>query len=189
MRSLANQHQFNLRRWAELVADPKLAELPNKIETDRDGEIIMSPPADSDHGDRQGEIGHQLKGSSPKGRMIVECPVSTSEGTKVPDVAWLSEDHPQVLERKVLAVVPAPDLCIEILSPSNSVEEITRKKALYFEAGAKEVWICDAEGTIEFSATSGVLAASNIFPQFPKRIYTYGEQAAIGMKREKTGAE
>jgi hypothetical protein len=66
MRSLADQHQFNLRRWAELVADPKLADLPNKIETDRDGDIIMSPPADRDHGDRQIEIGHQLKGSVPK---------------------------------------------------------------------------------------------------------------------------
>jgi Uma2 family endonuclease len=177
MRSLADQHQFNLRRWAELVADPKVAGLANKIETDRDGQIIMSPPADSDHGDRQAEIGYQLKGSWPKGKVVTECPVSTSDGTKVPDVAWLSEEHPQVLERKVLAVVPAPDICIEILSPSNTVEEITRKKALYFEAGAKEVWICDAEGALEFCSSGGVLAASNIFPKFPKRIYTYGEQA------------
>ena len=66
MRSSADQHQFNLHRWAELVADPKLAELPNKIETDRDGEIIMNPPADSGHGDRQSEIAHQLKGSAPR---------------------------------------------------------------------------------------------------------------------------
>jgi Uma2 family endonuclease len=189
MRSLADQHQFNLRRWAELVANPKLADLPNKIEADRDGDIIMSPPADRDHGDRQIEIGHQLKGSVPKGAVISECAVSTSEGTKVPDVAWLSEEHPQVLERKVLVAVPAPDICIEILSPSNTVQEIARKKALYFEAGAKEVWICDAEGSLEFCSSSAVLAASNIFPQFPKRIYTYGEQAAMEMKREKAAAE
>jgi len=189
MRSLADQHQFNLRRWAELVADPKLAELPNKIETDRDGDIIMSPPADSDHGDRQAQISHQLLSSRPKGRVVAECAVSTSEGTKVPDVAWVSEDHPQALERKVLAAYPAPDICIEILSPSNTVEEIARKKALYFEAGAKEVWICDLEGSLEFCSSSGVLLASNIFPQFPKRIYTYAEQVAIEMKREKLAAE
>jgi Uma2 family endonuclease len=189
MRSLADQHQLNLRRWAELVADPKLADLPNKIETDRDGEIIMSPPADSGHGDRQLEIGHQLKGLVPKGRVITECAVSTSKGTKVPDVMWLSKDHPKILEDKALALYPAPDICIEILSPSNTVEEIAGKKALYFEAGAKEVWICDAEGTMEFSGASGVLQVSNIFPDFPKRIYTYGEQTAMEIKREKLAAE
>ena len=175
-RSLAEQHQFNLCRWAESVADPKLADLPNKIETDRDGDIIMSPPADSDHGDRQAEIAYQLKGLWPKGKVVTECAVSTSDGTKVPEVAWLSNDHPQVLERNVLAAYPAPDICIEILSPGNSAEEITRKKALYFEAGAKEVWICDVEGALEFCSSSGVLLTSNIFPQFPKRVYTYGEQ-------------
>src|SRR5271165_2490471 len=82
MRSLAEQHEFNVRRWAELVADPKLAAVPNKIETDADGKIIMSPPADSDHGDRQAEIAYQLKGSLPKGKVITECGVSTSGGTK-----------------------------------------------------------------------------------------------------------
>ncbi|MBV8375665.1 MAG: Uma2 family endonuclease, partial [Verrucomicrobia bacterium] len=83
----------------------------------------------------------------------------------------------------------APDICIEILSPSNSVEEIARKKTLYFETGAKEVWICDGDGSLEFCASSGVLPSSNIFPQFPKRIYTYPEQAAIETKREKAAAE
>jgi hypothetical protein len=75
MRSLAEQHEFNVRRWTELVADPKLASVPNKIETDRDGKIIMSPPADSDHGDRQIQIGHQLTGLLPKGRVIAELGV------------------------------------------------------------------------------------------------------------------
>ena len=98
MRSLAEQHEFNLRRWAELLADPKLAAMPNKIETDRDGKIIVNPPVDGDHGDRQAEIGSQLTGSRPKGRAIIECGVSTSEGTKVPDVAWLSSKHPEVLK-------------------------------------------------------------------------------------------
>jgi len=35
---------FNLRRWAELLADRELAKVEGRIETDRHGHIIMSPP-------------------------------------------------------------------------------------------------------------------------------------------------
>ena len=183
MRSLAEQHEFNVRRWAELVADPKLAAVPNKIETDAEGKIIMSPPADGDHGDRQAETAHQLKGSLPKGRVITECGVSTSGGTKVPDVVWFSSQHPQVLQARILAAKPAPEICIEILSPDNTAKEIREKTALYFEAGAREVWICDLEGKMRFLSPTGDLSASPQFPEFPKVILTYVEKVAL--EREK----
>jgi len=183
MRSLAEQHEFNVRRWAELVADRKLASVPNKIETDRDGKIIMSPPAAGGHGDRQIQIGHQLTGLVPKGRVIAELGVSTSEGTKVPDVAWLSTEHPQVLSDTMLAAKPAPEICIEILSPDNTEKEIGEKTALYFEAGAREVWICDLEGKMRFLSPTGDLSRSRLFPEFPRAIYTFAERLAL--EREK----
>ena len=39
----------------------------------------------------------------------------------------------------------APDLAIEILSPSNTATEINRKKNLYLKAGVLEFWIVDPE--------------------------------------------
>ena len=39
----------------------------------------------------------------------------------------------------------APDLVIEILSPSNTATEINRKKNLYLKAGVPEFWIVDPE--------------------------------------------
>ena len=39
----------------------------------------------------------------------------------------------------------APDLVIEILSPSNTVAEMIRKKNLYLKAGVQEFWIIDPE--------------------------------------------
>ena len=39
----------------------------------------------------------------------------------------------------------APDLVIEILSPSNTVTEMLRKKNLYQKAGVLEFWIIDPE--------------------------------------------
>jgi len=42
----------------------------------------------------------------------------------------------------------APDLVIEILSPSNSATEMERKFLLYKEAGVREYWIVDSKNNI-----------------------------------------
>lgn len=39
----AEQTALNLRRRNEIVADPELARLPHRIETDRHGHIPMNP--------------------------------------------------------------------------------------------------------------------------------------------------
>ena len=167
------------------MADRKLASVPNKIETDRDGKIIMSPPAAGGHGDRQVQIAHQLTGLLPKGRVIAELGVSTSEGTKVPDIAWLSREHPQVLNDTMLAAKPAPEICIEILSPENTAKEIQEKAAFYFEAGAREVWICDLEGKTRFLSPTDDLSRSRLFPEFPKAIYTFAERLALEREKDR----
>jgi hypothetical protein len=43
LHSSERQTAFNLNRWRELLADPELARLPHRIETDRHGRILMSP--------------------------------------------------------------------------------------------------------------------------------------------------
>jgi Uma2 family endonuclease len=65
----------------------------------------------------------------------------------------------------------APELCIEILSPSNSASEINEKRALYFDAGAAEVWVCNLDGSITFFVSPDhQITASSICPAFPGRI-------------------
>ncbi|PYJ06777.1 MAG: hypothetical protein DME25_05680 [Verrucomicrobia bacterium] len=51
------QTRFNLHRWAELLEDYELAKIESRIETDRHGHIIMSPPPAPSHGSFQLEIG------------------------------------------------------------------------------------------------------------------------------------
>jgi len=51
------------------------------------------------------------------------------------------------------------------------------KKALYFEAGAKEVWFCDGDGRLFFfmaGAPEQTREASELCPGFPVRIDTPG---------------
>jgi Uma2 family endonuclease len=54
----------------------------------------------------------------------------------------------------------APELCIEIVSPSNSKEEMTNKVQLYLQAGAAEVWIVWENGIVDYYDKTGKLEFS-----------------------------
>ena len=51
MAEIHDQEAFNLDRWDEVCADPVLAALDHRIEPDRHGPIILTPPPGFDHGD------------------------------------------------------------------------------------------------------------------------------------------
>ena len=62
-------------------------------------------------------------------------------------MVWMSAGYFRELEAKEpLVLERAPEICVEVLSPSNSKPEMEEKRALYFEAGAQEVWICGLDG-------------------------------------------
>ena len=44
------------------------------------------------------------------------------------------------------------------------------KRQIYFERGALEVWLCDAEGKLTFFNSAGELARSALFPDFPTQL-------------------
>ena len=170
-----NQTAFNLRRWSQLHTDPRivsdLAKVEGRIETDRHGHIMMLPPPGPSHGSFQSEIGHLLRTLLPKGRVITECPISTADGVKAADVVWSSRSRLEVVERKSL-LTAAPEICVEVLSPDNTRIEMAEKRALYFAAGASEVWICDLRGQMIFftGAASRGQKSSKLCPEFPRAI-------------------
>src|SRR5437588_5847719 len=86
------QTAFNLRRWTELLANRELAKVEGRIETDRHGRIIMSPPPAPSHGSFQAKIAVLLERHLTTGRVLTECPVSTADGVKATDVAWASSE-------------------------------------------------------------------------------------------------
>ena len=143
------QTAFNLRRWEELVCDPAVAKIEGRIETDRHGHIIMSPPPAPSHGSYQAAIAHLLLTLLREGRVLSECPISTADGVKAADVAWASPDSMRKVGKQV-CFPQAPEICVEVLSPSNTKAESDEKMALYFDAGAKEVWQCDDSGKMSF---------------------------------------
>jgi Uma2 family endonuclease len=93
----------------------------------------------------------------------------------VPDVAWISDERWASLKPHEPSCSLAPEICIEILSPSNPAGEMhgttekPGKRELYFKAGAKEFWMCDESG-ISFYGPSGQLPKSEICPEFPAKV-------------------
>ncbi|MEN1681053.1 MAG: Uma2 family endonuclease [Planctomycetota bacterium] len=148
--------------WSDILADPTLQDLPYKIETNAFGQIVMSP-ASNQHGDLQGVILALLNELLPDGRALVECSIGTDIGVKVPDVAWRSRAFLDAHSGED-PYSRAPEICVEVLSPSNSPREIDEKRAAYFRAGAREVWLCSEQGDVEFYDESGRIERSGLAP-------------------------
>ncbi len=154
--------------WEELCADPALQDLPYRIELNGLNQIVMSPLYFR-HGRSQAEICTLLTNLLPQGRASVESAVMTSDNVKVPDVIWATHEFIRQ-HADAYALPTAPDICVEVLSPTNRAAEIDQKRALYFESGAREVWICGLKGEMEFYAPAGALERSALCPEFPARI-------------------
>ena len=155
-------------RWSEVLTDKSLTNLPYKIELDEWGNIVMSP-ASNRHAFLQMTIALWLNGFKEQGIVFQECSVQTEKGVKVADVVWGSA---RFFARHQLATpyLLAPELCVEVLSPSNSMAEMREKKELYFAKGAKEFWVCDDTGQMIFFAPLGELERSELFPTFPRQL-------------------
>jgi Uma2 family endonuclease len=155
--------------WEEILRDPNLRDLPYKIETNEHGQIVMSPPPSPPHGFRQPRIARLLEDLLPEGHVATEMPVRTAKGTKGVDACWFSAERRAEAVRESQSII-APEICVEILSPSNTEDEMLEKKALYFEAGAEEVWLCDEDGRMRFFGPDGEREQSARAPSFPQHV-------------------
>ncbi|MBI5386162.1 MAG: Uma2 family endonuclease [Verrucomicrobia bacterium] len=155
--------------WTEICEDKLLAVLPNRIESDRWGNIVMSPPPRFRHVEFQNEIAEALRRLIRGGKSYTECPVQTSEGVKAVDVAWISRERRLSKPNDPMLLV-APEICVEVESPSNSPDELMERKRLYFEKGAQEFWLCDQNGGMTFFDHAGEIPQSKLCPDFPKQV-------------------
>lgn len=145
-------------RWDEVLKDPSLQDLPYKIELNAWGKVEMSP-ASNRHGRLQIVLGAELMKQLPDGVSISECSILTQIGIRVPDVVWASARF-MASCGEATPYTRAPEICIEITSPSNVQAEIEEKRAAYLAAGAEEVWLVSEDGAIRYFGRSGEMARS-----------------------------
>ena len=126
-------------RYRELCDDPCFANVQGKVEIDVWGRVMMTPPPAYYHGVVQARLMEVLR-TLADGQVAVETPIATPAGLFVADVTWASDDFLRAHMDKI-ALERAPEVCIEVVSPSNSRMELNEKRDAYLASGAKEVWI------------------------------------------------
>ena len=154
--------------WKEVCEDPNLQDLPYKIETNDRGQIVMSPTY-AWHGKFAFRIAQRLEELLPGGESSVETAIRTAKGTKVADAIWCTAERWSQI-KDAYDVPVAPEICVEVRSPTNTDAEIDEKRQLCLDAGAEEVWIYDEEGQITVCDEDGQREASRRAPSFPSRI-------------------
>lgn len=153
-----------VKRWEEALENPYLKNLPYKIELNKFGQLLMSP-ASNRHGRTQFDVGTEIKARKQSGVIIIECSILTSEGVKVADVAWASDEF--IAEFGEQTPYPkAPEICVEVKSPANSKSEMEEKIRLYLEKGAQEVWIVDEKSKTTFYTHTGKISKSKLVENF-----------------------
>ena len=153
--------------WQKVCEHPDLQNLTFKIEMNERGQIVMSP-VKVYHSAFQGKIAALLYLNMKDGAVLSECAIQTDKGIKVADVAWASADRFERIKEETACSI-APEICVEVLSLSNSDEEMDEKRELYLKSGAKEVWFCDEKGRIRFFDSEGAKKSVRM-PDFPEKI-------------------
>lgn len=144
-------------RYRALCDDPCYANVPGKIELDIWGRILMTP-ASFYHGVLQGRLCRAL--AELGGEAAVETPVLTLLGLFVADVAWASSRFMRAHGAET-PLTCSPEICIEVVSPSNSVKELREKTDAFLACGAEEVWIVYPQSKrCEFYGRDGLMPSS-----------------------------
>jgi Uma2 family endonuclease len=147
-----------LVRYQDLCDNRCFANVPGKIEIDVWGRLVMTPPSYY-HGLVQGRLCRAL--APLGGETGVETPIATASGLFVADVTWAAGQFMRAHAGEI-ALQQAPDLCIEVASPSNSRDELEEKTAAYLAAGAREVWIVYLKSKrYEFYGPQGLIERSS----------------------------
>jgi Uma2 family endonuclease len=123
----------------------RLPDQPGKREL-LEGDLIELPPAEFEHNRNAHQIYEMLKAAviaaHARGEAAELGEVYIEMGYKLPGDVYVQPDvsvtHRAQAVRKYLTGAPA--IAIEIVSPSNTAEEMETKVALYFQHGAREVW-------------------------------------------------
>jgi len=152
--------------WEHLCTTPGFSHPGFTCEVSPDGRVIMSPTFNY-HGWFQAKLTILLAQHAPDGEPFVELAVLTPAGLFEVDVAW-ARDFMRIRQQKF--ATPAPEICIEVESESNTEEEFDRKRTALFASGCVEFWIVRREGGIEFHGPSGRTAESVLVPNFPNQI-------------------
>jgi Uma2 family endonuclease len=139
---MATDARFTAQDLLRLGGDDVRRELVN-------GRVIEMPLHGFAHGEVAGRVFallHKHVGRSGNGRVVVDVGFVLSvpldpERVRGPDVAYVSQERLPDSRRPEGFFMGAPDLAVEVISPSNTMVDVQQKVRDYLDAGARLVWL------------------------------------------------
>jgi Uma2 family endonuclease len=138
-----------------LITADELLVMPHRDEQGNDcilelirGEVKRMSPTGITHGVLCTEIAAELRAFVQANDLGVVCGAETGfvlerdpDTVLGADAAFISHERFTKVENPDKFGPFAPDLAVEVMSPSNTMREMEEKAALYFGAGARAVWV------------------------------------------------
>lgn len=161
------------------VTFEEFLQLPNepgrRYELDR-GELIVEPSPTFRHNmirDRIARVLREFVVANRLGNVTIESDFRLDAAVvRNPDVAFLSAQKLKDLDIDTSPIEGVPDLAVEVVSPSNSAQDMLTKVHQYLAAGSQSVWVFypnlrvveihDKKGIREIAA-SAVLEEHTVF--------------------------
>ena len=115
------------------------------------GRRVASPLPTLDCGEIHSNVGYRIWAfckSLRLGRVCSASGVVTDFGehtVRVPAVSYYSKERLPLEKRVVKYNDLPPDLCVEVVSPSNTKKELRTKIQEYFTVGVRMVWVVEPE--------------------------------------------
>ena len=136
----------------KLITAAELEQMPDHEDFELvRGRLVPVSPAGDRHGQAAIIIGGELRAHVRKhglGRVRAETGfvLSRSPDTvRGPDVSFVAAGRPAGDRSRVGFADGAPDLAVEIISPSNTRAEIAEKVTEYLAAGCRLIWVLDTD--------------------------------------------
>jgi Uma2 family endonuclease len=163
---------------AELQALPEDGYLHEVV----NGELVMSPKNNWQHGDICAELLMMMRAHAKANKLGAVFDSSPgfwmeNRNCRAPDISFVSKERLRGLKRKEPRFFPgAPDLAVEILSPSNTRREVDEGLRDFFSSGTRLAWIIDPERELveicrsptqrRLLAPQGTLDGEDVLPGF-----------------------
>jgi len=141
---LSTTEKFELENWTykkylEINDNNRYEVIEGKI-------YMMSPAPDSNHQAVSREIEFSLLAYAKKTNTgkVFDAPIDVIFDEKnvfQPDIVFITNENLSIVKKR--GIFGAPDIVVEILSPSSYTIDTVIKKSIYEKFGVKEFWIVD----------------------------------------------
>jgi Uma2 family endonuclease len=135
---------------AKLMTAEELSQTP-RDEQKRElvkGELRLMPPTRFEHGEITGNLTGPLQVHVKTDKLGIVAAAETGyfiahdpDTVRAPDVSFVSRERIEQIGKTKKFFPEAPDLAVEVLSPSDTVYEVEEKIEDWLQAGVKLVWI------------------------------------------------